>query len=122
RSKGLMPTTPAERQLWSVWIAYVVACTLVSFEVAALFGKEAPYQGALYPFFCVITEMAFFILGASYWGWSYDIALAFFALSGVLLLDPYWGTLAFGGLWTLALVAVGLRLRKLGKERGDSET
>ena len=35
-----------------------------------------------------------------------------------LPLAPGWGTLAFGGLWTLALVVIGVRLRKLGRERG----
>jgi hypothetical protein len=34
---------------------------------------------------------------------------------------PLGGTLAYGGLWALALVAIGLRLRKLGQERGPEE-
>jgi hypothetical protein len=65
--------------------------------------------------------MAFFVLGASYWGMCYAIAVAFLVLSALLLLDLRWGTLAYGGLWTLALVAIGLRLRKLGRERGEAE-
>src|SRR5262249_34421821 len=78
RREGLLPTTTAERQLWSVWIGYVVSCVLLSFEAVALFGEDWAYRGALYPFFSVLTGMAFFILGASYWGWCYALALAFF--------------------------------------------
>jgi serine/threonine protein kinase len=121
RPKGLLPTSTAERQLWSVWISYVIACSLVAFEVRGMFGPDCTYEGALYPFFCVITGMAFFVLGASYWGMCYAMALAFWLLSALLLLHPSWGTLAFGGLWTVVLLAIGLRLRRLGIDREQGE-
>jgi hypothetical protein len=119
RPKGLMPTTPAERQLWSVWLGYVATCLMVSWQMRVMFGEERIYQSVLYPIFCSITGLAFFALGATYWGMLYVIAACFFALSALLLLDTSWGVLAYGGMWTVALLAVGLRLRKLGRERGE---
>ncbi len=118
RRKGLLPASTAERQLWTVWISYVLTCTVVARLLRGMFGEEALYEGKTYPFFCAITGLAFFVLGSSYWGMCYALGLAFFVLSGLLLLDPLWGPLAYGGLWTAALLTVGLRLRKLGQERG----
>jgi serine/threonine-protein kinase len=121
QGKGLLPTSTAERQLWSVWIGYVIACTMISFIVRTheKLGLDLAYEGVLYPFFSIITGMAFFVLGASYWGMCYAIAVAFFALGAALVEAPAWGPLAFGGLWSATLVAIGLRLRRLGKERGS---
>jgi eukaryotic-like serine/threonine-protein kinase len=119
RPKGLMPTSPAERQLWSVWVGYVLTCLVVSWQMRVMFGVDRVYQNVLYPVFCAITGLAFFVLGATYWGMLYVVAACFFALSALLLLDLSWGVLAYGGMWTLALLAIGLRLRKLGRERGE---
>lgn len=121
RAKGLLPTSTAERQLWAVWISYVLACSLFSVQMPILFGQESAYEGKLYPFFSILTGMAFFILGSSYWGMCYVVAFAFFALGLGLLADPRWGPLSFGGLWSLALVLIGLRLRRIGAERDQSE-
>jgi hypothetical protein len=117
RPKGLMPTSAAERQLWSLWVGYVLTCFLVSTQMRAMFGDERMYDNILYPVYCAITGLAFFVLGATYWGMLYVVAACFFGLSGLLLLDLRWGVLAYGGMWTVALLAVGLRLRKLGRER-----
>ncbi|MFO0844023.1 MAG: serine/threonine-protein kinase [Gemmataceae bacterium] len=119
RAKGLMPTTPAERQLWAVWVGYVLTCLVVSGQMWVMFGEDQVYRQVLYPVYCAITGLAFFALGASYWGMLYVISACFFALSALLLLDLRWGVLAYGGMWTVALVTVGLRLRKLGRERGE---
>ena len=119
RKAGLMPTSTAERLLWSVWVGYVITCSLTGAVVQHLFGWEVAYDGKLYPFFCVITGFAFFVIGSSYWGMCYAVAIVFWAASGLLLLEPTWGVLTFGGLWTLSLLCIGLRLRRLGVERGE---
>jgi hypothetical protein len=117
RQTGLMPTSTAERLLWSVWVGYVIACQLTGEVVRRLFGAETAYEGKHYLFFCAMTGFAYFVLGSSYWGMCYAIALVFWAASLLLLLDPSCGALVYGGLWTLALLFLGLRLRRLGGER-----
>jgi hypothetical protein len=72
-----------------------------------------------YPLFAITAGMAFFVLGSSYWGRCYVIALAFFALSGVMLLRLEWATLEYGVSWALVLVAVGRRLSRLGREHAQ---
>jgi hypothetical protein len=118
RPKGLLPTTTPERQLWSVWVGYILACLLIPLVSGGLFSRERLYDGVVYPYYAVVTGMAFFVLGSSYWGRCYAISAAFFALGALLPLDLRWGTLAFGTLWGITLVAIGLRLRRLSRERG----
>ncbi len=115
RGKGIAPTTTAERQLWSVWIAYIAGSVLIAVATWQLFTVEQVYRMVEYPFFAVTAGMAFFFLGSSYWGWCYAFGLAFFAVSVVMLFDTRWAVLEFGAIWTACLVILGARLRWLAK-------
>ncbi|MBY0229168.1 MAG: serine/threonine protein kinase [Gemmataceae bacterium] len=115
RPQGLAPATTAERQLWSLFLGYMVACMLTGLMLKMMFDEEALFKGQVYPFYCAITGLTFFVLGSSYWGRCYPVGVLFFIM-GVILAQPgnaYWGALSFGGLWTVTLVAIGLRLRSL---------
>ena len=115
RGKGLAPTTTAERQLWSVWIAYIAGSVLIAVATWQLFTVEQVYRMVEYPFFAVTAGMAFFFLGSSYWGWCYAFGVAFFAVSVLMLFDTRWAVLEFGAIWTACLVILGARLRWLAK-------
>jgi serine/threonine-protein kinase len=122
--RGLPARTAAsaEQQLWSLWLGYVAACFLipaVSLQFPAFRGPELRW--ATYPFSALLTGLAFFALGAGYWGWCYAIGLAFFALSVLMPLRLEWASLEFGLLWTAALSAIGLHLRRLGREAGPPQ-
>jgi serine/threonine protein kinase len=121
RARGLLPTTTAERVLWSVWLGYLVSCTLTSMVCIRMFGSDKMYDNVLYPIFALITGMAFCVLGSSYWGRCYAFAVAFWALAFVMTFDLRWATLEFGGLWTVTLLLIGRRLQVLGKERTRTE-
>jgi hypothetical protein len=113
RPQGMMPSTTAERQLWSVWIGYIVASVMISLLTKALFGVEQLYLQIDYPYFAVTAGLAFFTLGGSYWGWCYVFSLAFFVAAWVMLLDLRWAVLEFGGLWGVVLLTLGRHLRRL---------
>jgi hypothetical protein len=106
--------------LWSVLLGYILACFLASGITRRLVGMEAMYRGDYYPIYALFTGMAFFVLGSSYWGWLYAFGAAFFALSLVMIADLRWAVLEFGALWTATLLLIGLRLRRLGREREQS--
>jgi serine/threonine-protein kinase len=117
--KGLWPTTTAERQLWSVWIGYIIAALLI---VVAGWRDAFLYEippTVVYPFYAVTAGMAFFFLGSSYWGWCYAFGLAFFGLAAAMLFTVDWAMLEFGVLWALCLVILGARLRWLARERSE---
>ena len=120
RPQGLAPATTAERQLWSLFIGYMIACALTGHLTRTMFGDAALYDGKLYPFFCALTGLTFFVLGSSYWGRCYAVGALFFVMGVVLAQgdNARWGALAFGGLWTVTLAAIGLRLRSLAPKPG----
>jgi serine/threonine protein kinase len=118
--RGLVPSTAAERLLWSVLLGYILACFLASGITRRLVGMEAMYRGDYYPIYALFTGMAFFVLGSSYWGWLYAFGAAFFALSLVMIVDLRWAVLEFGAMWAATLFLIGLRLLRLGREREQS--
>lgn len=118
RRHRMLPQSVAERQLWAVWLGYICSCILTSVLVKTQFGLDSAYHMTEYPYLAVMAGMAFFVLGSSYWGGCYGIALAFFVLSGVMVLDMRWAVLEYGVFWGIVLTLIGFRLRQLG---GESE-
>ncbi|MBM4069447.1 MAG: serine/threonine protein kinase [Planctomycetes bacterium] len=126
RGDRLLPTSAAERELWTIWIGYIFAYGVTSLVIRTLIHLGIITGGAgqpphweelvLYPFSSVASGLAFFIMGCNYWGRLYAVGIAFFVLA---ILIPYhleWAPLAFGTLWSGALVALGFRLEKLSRE------
>jgi serine/threonine protein kinase len=132
RRHQLMPASTAERQLWSIWLGYLVAFT-VSAAVYRLLvrlnflgrGAEGPDHWdelILYPGFAVLSGLGFFVMGSSFWGRCYAVGVAFFALAFVMALHPQWAPIEFGLAWGATLAAIGLRLRRLGREATPAPT
>jgi serine/threonine-protein kinase len=124
RGSRLLPTSAAERELWTIWLGYLAAYMVNTLVVRLMIGSELIVRGpgapaawedlVLYPFSAVLSGLAFFIMGANYWGRCYAVGLFFFGLA--LLITRYldFAPLAFGLLWSITLAGLGLRLRRLG--------
>jgi hypothetical protein len=116
RPRMWLPQTVAERQMWAVWIGYVLSCFFISGVSAVQLGHDKLYERVDYPYFAIAAGLAYFILGSSYWGRCYAFGVAFWVLAGVMMLDnKRWAVLEYGLLWTIALAAIGYHLRRLGK-------
>jgi hypothetical protein len=120
RKQGVMPTTAAERQLWSVWIGYLIATFLTGFLTMSMFDERQLYGLIQYPLFAVLAGLAFSTLGSSYWGRCYVIAIAFFAVAVVMPFDLRWAVLEFGLTWVVTLLLLGRRLHQLARERAEA--
>jgi serine/threonine protein kinase len=127
RGARLLPTSSAERELWTIWIGYFLAygSSLLTIQMLSLYrviqrGAEAPPQQyeelLVYPFSAVLSGLAFFSMGSNYWGRCYAIGIGFFIVAMLMPMHPEWSPLEFGILWTMALTALGLHLRGLGKQ------
>jgi tRNA A-37 threonylcarbamoyl transferase component Bud32 len=129
RPRTLMPTTTAERQLWSIWVGYLSAygvsallSHLLTWRQILAPGVAAPAywrELVFYPTSSLLSGLAFFVMGSSYWGQCYTLGLAFFALAAAMPLHIEWAPLEFGLLWGVALAAVGLHLRRAGRDAAD---
>lgn len=117
RPSQIVPASSAERQLWSIWIAYLTASFCAAPVGRFLESPNQPFdEQTLFPFRALLGGVAFFVMGGAYWGWCYAIGVAFFL--GALLM-PFalrWDTLITAALWVGALTAVGLHLRRIGAE------
>jgi serine/threonine protein kinase len=106
------PRGAPARQLWAVWLGYMVG----SQALLAVTWLLAPYgqfnELAVYPPMAVLASMAFIVLGSSYWGYCYVIGAAFLAIA---LSMPAWLTgapLAYGLAWAASLTTLAVRLRR----------
>jgi hypothetical protein len=113
RGKGLVPTSLAERHMWSVWVGYIVACMLVGMTTRLTRGLDVRLEPAVYPTLAATTGLAFFALGTSYWGMCYAFGAAFFLLALLMTLDTDWAALEWAGLWAVVMVIIGVRLRRM---------
>src|SRR6185295_15541446 len=104
------PRGAAARQLWSIWIGYLVgslALYLVDYLMTA--PGEAFYGLRAYPPMAVLASLAYFLLGSSYWGYCYLIGGLFLALAVAMTQWLSAAPLAFGMCWAASLVLVGVR-------------
>ncbi len=123
RSHGVMPTTTAERQMWSLWAGFFAACFLTRQVGRMLASPDHPYEPLNnYPYFAILSALAFVVLGSSYWGGCYLIGAAFFGLAALMPYHLAWSPVTFGVMWAAALVITGQRLRRLSRdETGQGE-
>jgi serine/threonine protein kinase len=117
RSRQFWPSSTAERQLWSIWVGYLIGCLAVVAAGKQIISQEDVYRTHLYVLWSLLAGLGFFAMGGGYWGWCYAFGLAFFGLAMVIpALPQELAPLAFGGLWAAALVSMGLHLRRLAAE------
>ncbi len=117
RSRGrLLPATPAERQMWSMWIAFFIAVgmTVIVPRLYAPAGQP-PDTNSFYPAWSILSGVIFFVLGGSLWGRCYLFGVAFFALAVVLPLCLHWSAVPFGLLWCACLIRLAFHLRHLAR-------
>ncbi len=118
RSQRLLPKTSGERQLWSIWIAYLLACAMVAVVSHSLMEIDRLYDFYLYPYWAILSGFALFVMGTRYWGRCYLLGAAFFVLAGLMPFALQWSALAFGLLWFVCLVSIGRHLRRLAVDSG----
>jgi predicted Ser/Thr protein kinase len=126
RGKRLLPSTPAERELWTIWIGYfgtyftaiLVTRLLFRFEVLVP-GPAMPehWRECLpYPFLSLTAGLAFFVMGADYWGRCYAFGAVFWVVGAALTFHLALAPLVFGLLWFATLTMLGLHLRRVGRQ------
>lgn len=132
RGRNILPTSTAERELWSIWIGYFLAYPAIILVTRLLLGVEildpaidAParlHEILPYPFLAISTGLAFFAMGSNYWGRCYVLGVGFFGLGAVMPLALDLAPLLFGLAWAGALSAIARHLQNLGKKaRSDFE-
>ncbi len=119
-----LPQTGPEKQLWTVWVAYVAICFCTGLRTRFVGGPEPNFDLMMelefMPTLITLAAMAFFALAPTFWGYCAVIGVAFLAISWIMCLDIRWAAIEFGLAWAVTLVVIGVRLRRLSRLKADS--
>jgi hypothetical protein len=123
RRDTLLPTTAAERQLWSIWIGYLIACGAASggHRLMVQIHNLPDNFLTLYPLWAVLTGLALFAMGSNYWGRFYAFGIGFFVIAALMAVKLDWAVLMYGIAWSATLAQVGLHLIRQGKKAGATD-
>ncbi len=113
----IWPSNPAEQHILSVFGGFVVVAGLL-FVNLAFYKDGAEWNGAaFYQAVAAASAMAFFSLGAMFWGGCYIIGFTFFMFIPLMPFDPRLCPLEYGMIWASVALVVGLRLRRIGRDQ-----
>jgi serine/threonine-protein kinase len=117
RSAALFATKLAERQFWATWLGNLLATV----SAALVFLPSVAADGtlnelSLFPLWCIIFGFTLFMMGSIYWGRLYVFGLAYFGLALLLPVRMEWAPLGFALIQSATLLAIGLHLRRLGRQ------
>jgi serine/threonine protein kinase len=129
RGRSLLPTSAAERQLWSLWLGYMAAYGVILLVYSMLLNRGLHISGVRqydelirYPSSAVLSGLVFFVMGSNYWGRCYAIGAVFFILAALMPLHLNWAPVEFGAVWGVTLAFIGWHLRKVGQRvRAEAE-
>jgi len=111
---GFFPTNAVERQLWAVWLGYLLAFASIFWVMRAKGEGHLEMYGAG----MALSGLAWFAMGGSIWGGCYVIGLLYMGaapLMATYLDRSPWAPAAFGLSWAVTLLVVGGRYRRLGR-------
>jgi serine/threonine protein kinase len=115
---GFFPSNAIERQLWAVWLGYILAFASVYWVVRAKGESHLEMYGAG----MALSGLAWFAMGGSIWGRAYLIGLLFFLAAPLMAfyLDKSpWAPAMFGLSWAVTLLIVGARYRRMGRTNSE---
>jgi serine/threonine protein kinase len=130
RPGRLLPSSAAERQLWTIWLGYFLSFAMLALidiqlvtrdESGAVVGSQTESSHwSIYPYSALLAGFAFFVMGSAYWGGCYLIGLMFLVTSGIMPRQMEVAPLTFALLWSASLCVLGLRLRRLGHTQSQA--
>jgi eukaryotic-like serine/threonine-protein kinase len=104
RRGQLMPRTPLERLLWSLWGGYILTCLFSGISLRLIYGWAPESEIYLFPQLATLTALAYFCLGAVFWGWFYAFGIAFLILALLMPINLWLAPIEFGTLWSVVLL------------------
>lgn len=112
----IWPANPAEQHMISVWGSFILVAGML-FVNLALNSADSSFQSpAFYEAICGASAIAFFSLGAMFWGGCYLVGIAFLLLIPIMPIDPRFCPILYGSIWAFVTLLIGTRLRRLARE------
>ncbi len=103
----IWPANPAEQHVLGMWGGFILTAMMLHANLHSTSGSS------LYQALAATSAVSLFSLGAMFWGGFYLFGLSFLLVIPIMSFDERLCPLEFGILWTIVLVWMGLRLRKI---------
>jgi serine/threonine protein kinase len=112
-----LPLGPSLRDFWSLRIGHWLGVVLLPFVCYLMAPSDQWEPLTVYPLWALISGVATFSMGSSFWGRLYLLGLLLFAMAFVMALDLEWAVLEFGVGVSAMMTFIALHLRRLRIER-----
>jgi len=105
------------RQLWAIWGGHLLAVATLLLAFRLLAPDMAGAVRLAYPSLAALTGLAFFVMGADYWGRYYLFGVLWLAAAVLMALTPAWAPLEAAVLVLACLWQIALVMRRLALEQ-----
>ncbi|QDT03725.1 Serine/threonine-protein kinase PrkC [Rubripirellula lacrimiformis] len=110
RGGGITPRTVAERPVYSIWIGYLAALSVMN--VLILSGKID--EANLFPIAAVLSGFGFIAMSGHIWGGAAILGAVFLGAAMLAAFSPLYAPLIFGTTWLVSLCVLGHHYRRNG--------
>ena len=104
---AMLPSSVAERPVWSIWIAYLV--TLATLNLITLASGDE--QGNVFQTAAALSGFAFIAMSGHIWGGAAPLGLGFLAIAATCALAPSVSPLLLGTMWLLSMLILARHYR-----------
>ena len=107
REGAMLPSSTAERPIWSIWIAYLA--TLAVLNVISLIGDNP--QTSVFQSAAALSGFGFIAMSGHIWGGSAALGLGFLAVATACQFLPVISPLLLGSMWLISMLTLARHYR-----------
>ena len=107
RDGAMLPSSVAERPVWSIWIAYLA--TLATLNLITIASGDE--QGNVFQAAAALSGFAFIAMSGHIWGGAAPLGLGFLAIAAACALAPSVSPLLLGTMWLLSMLILARHYR-----------
>ncbi|MGI9466882.1 MAG: serine/threonine protein kinase [Rubripirellula sp.] len=107
RNGAMLPSSVAERPVWSIWIAYLVTLAVLNLITIAS-GNE---QDNVFQTAAALSGFAFIAMSGHIWGGAAPLGLGFLAVAAACAFAPPVSPLLMGSMWLISMLVLARHYR-----------
>ncbi|MGB1814096.1 MAG: protein kinase domain-containing protein [Rubripirellula sp.] len=107
REGAMLPSSMAERPVWSIWIAYLVTLAALNLITITTGGE----QDNVFQTAAALSGFAFIALSGHIWGGAASLGLGFLAVAAACAFFPTISPLLLGTMWLVSMLTLARHYR-----------
>jgi serine/threonine-protein kinase len=116
----LLPMASSLRDFWALRIGHWAGILLIPFLCYLLTPPGQPWEPlTAYPLWALVSGVALFSMGSSFWGRFYGAGVGLFVLAFIMALQLEWAVLELGLVMSVLFTSIALHLRRISTGRSQ---